>query len=672
MKNIRSLAVLCMALALGAWGASAWAAGKGAGAAAIPTPAAVGGRVASDGQIDQMKAMEKSVERTLRDEAAAKEKADKETKVGAGKAGKTVPPPKTSVDTAKSAAAKKPGAAPKAWTVGKIESVKGVKDKDDDRLVKKLVDRAGKAVSADDPDGLTKALTDWLRGEGYYLCRVTPGEQHPAEKKVDYKVNWGHIRNVQIGFREMSWFGKELQPGDATPDGRWFDKEQIRYRYLHEVASSNVFNYNVLYDRFYQLNAHPDLTTKITLDLPQNDDDWSDDDRALDVDVEVHERMPLHFVFDVDNNGTDASDNWMGRLTAQYLNLTKHDDVLTFNYQNSLQDLKALGGLAGSYYLPHTFGTSRDFGATLYGGWTDVDSEDVVPDIDIVGSGWFAGFQESATLLDSAARSLRLSVGVVRRHVKDHLEVTSEGQHYRLEENEVTVMPFSLAMMYSDKKPDALHGLNFATVEVLHNKGDFLGTSDQEEMALQRPAAEADYVILRAQLARLQMLDFGGRTAGAPMLFAKASGQWSDGPLIPAEQMGLGGNGSVRGYSTREYLGDHGVAGTLELRSPITLGLFTRKLPSWCGATSPAGSSAKTPDTPIDRLQGVLFADVGYIRIEDPLPGEEEDKTLCSVGFGARLALSEHFQATCDVGFPLEKTSDSETVCFHFNAQVQF
>lgn len=663
MKKIFNLLVLFVAGVVG-WGVCApvFAAGRAGAVSPAGAAAAVGGRVASDGQIDQMKAMEQTVEKTLREEEKAKAKADKETTIN-GRAAKPVP--KTSLSTAK-----KSVAAPKGWTIGKLESEKG--EKDDDHLADGLAKRAKEAVSSPDAAGLTKALEDWLRGEGYYLCRVTAGDTHESEQQVDYQVNWGHIRNVQIGFKEQSWLGKEVSTNAPTADGRWFSKEQIRYRYLRQVASSNVFNYNTLYDRFYRLNAHPDLTTKITLDLPANDDDWSDEDRALDVDVEIRERLPLHFVFDIDNNGTDASENWMGRLTAQYLNLTMHDDVLTFNYQNSLQDLDALGGFAGSYYLPHRFGTDRDFGATVYGGWTDVDSEDVVPDIDVVGSGWFAGFQESATLLDSPARSLRLSVGFVRRYVKDHLEVTSESSHYRLEENEVTVMPFSLAVMYSDNKPDSFHGLNFATVEALYNAGDFLGTSDQKEMELQRTAAEADYLIVRAQLARLQMLDFGGRTTGVPMLFAKISGQWSDVPLIPAEQMGLGGNGSVRGYATREYLGDHGVAGTLEFRSPIALGLFSRKIPAWFGATSSAKSAGKGDDAPFDRLQGVLFADAGYIQIEEPLPGEEKDKTLYSVGLGARLALSEHFQVTCDVGFPLEKTTDSEDACLHFNAQVQF
>lgn len=667
MKKIQKLAIMCLVAAFGAAGAAtvqgagAPAAGAaGAAGAGAAMAGRVGGRVTADGQVDQMKAMEKTLEQTLIEEGKAKEKADKETSI------KGVSQP---VVRGTSAPAVSFGAL--GWKVGKLEVSRGPKDSD--RFAGGFAEAAAKKVSARDAEALTKALEDHFRTNGYYLCSVQPVATNETGKTVDYKVNYGHIRNVMVRFKEQSWLTKQTEGGDGRADGRWFSKEQIRYRYLSQVASSNVFNYNMLYDKFYQMNAHPDLTALISLSVPQGADYPADDDRALDVDVEVLERMPLHFVLDVDNNGTDASENWMGRLTAQYLNLTKHDDVLTFNYQNSLQDIEALGGLAGSYYLPHRFGTMHDFGATLYGGWTDVDSEDVVPGIDVVGSGWFAGFQESATLVEADARSLRLSLGFVRRYVKDHLEVTSDEGHYRLEANEVTVMPFSVAVMYSDKKPDALYGLNFATVEALYNFGDFLGTSDDEEMELQRTGASPDYMILRGQLARLQMLPLGGRTTGVPMLFAKVSGQWADGPLIPAEEMGLGGAGSVRGYATREYLGDHGVAGTLELRSPIALGFFTRKIPAWCGQTTTAAkAAAAATEDPADRLQLVLFADAGYIKIDEPLPGEEEDKTLYSVGVGGRLAVSEHFQVSCDVGFPLEETTDSDDACVHFSAQVQF
>lgn len=632
-----------------------------AAASVPPAAAAAGGRIASDGQVEQMKSMTPPLERRLRDEGRTRGKAAATMEVN----GRKVSAPKTPrADSAKAALP-----APSAWKVGRIETAKGAKN--DDSLAAGAAEKAAKTVSSGDAAGLASALEKHFRDAGLYLCHVEATATNEAAKTVDFKVNWGHIRNVTIRFREQSWLAKEVSTNAETlADGRWFSMEQVRYRYLREVASSNVFNYRTLYDRFYQMNSHPDLTARISLAVPKGDEYPAGDDRVLDVDVEVQERMPLHFVFDVDNNGTDASENWMGRLTAQYLNLTKHDDVLTLNYQNSLSDIDALGGLAGSYYLPHTFASQRDFGLTVYGGWTDVDSEDVVPDIDVVGSGWFAGLQESVTVLENEMRSLRVSAGLVRRHVKDHLEVKSGGQRYRLEENEVTVMPFSFAAMYSEKKPDAFNGLNFATVEALCNAGDFLGTSDQREMELQRSAADKDYLIVRAQLARLQMLAPGTKTTGLPMLFVKLGGQWTDGPLIPAEQMGLGGDGSVRGYATREYLGDHGIAGTLELRTPILLGLCSRKAPSWFGVRT---APAKGPDdTPFDRLQFVLFADAGYIKIEHPLPGEEKDKALYSVGCGIRLALGEHFQVKCDVGFPLEETADSDDACLHFNTQVQF
>jgi hemolysin activation/secretion protein len=157
----------------------------------------------------------------------------------------------------------------------------------------------------------------------------------------------------------------------------------------------------------------------------------------------------------------------------------------------------------------------------------------------------------------------------------------------------------------------------------------------------------------------LPFLSLGGtNTFGNPMLFARVNGQWADGALIPAEQFGLGGDGSVRGYATREYLGDLGLSGTVEARLPIILGLLDRK--------------AGVTDAPWDRLQAVAFFDWGVAKVEDPLPGEDEEQWLYGAGLGVRLALTDHFQIKCDVAFPLKETPDSDDVCVHFSGQVQF
>lgn len=568
----------------------------------------------------------------------------------------------TSAASALAAPKKAEKPAPKAageWTFGSVTATNMItkqldnpKKKDVAAAMDVLLDARG-----DSPEALLENAQKLMQDAGYllYVPLADTVKTKPAEKKVDLTVDLGHIRSLTIEFP------------DNRKEGKYFSEAQIRRHYMKDLDANSVFNYNTLYDRFYQLNAHPDLTGSISLfavdaqgnSVTNTADQLADAKiRQLAMRMAVQEKLPLHFVLDIDNNGTDASENWMGRATLQYLNLTQHDDVLTLNYQNSLKDIDALGGFAGSYYLPHSFGTSRDFALTLYGGWTDVNSEDVVDGIDVEGQGWFAGLQESATLLDTPKRQLKLSVGAIRRYVEDNLVV----QGKKLEGNDVTVMPFTLALMYSDKKPDALKGMSFATLEVLTQFGDFLGTATEEEMQAQRMAADKDYTVLHLQAARLQMLPWLSlgttNTYANPMIFARVNGQYASGALIPAEQFGLGGDGSVRGYASREYLGDHGVSGTLEFRLPIMLGLLDRK--------------AGPQQAPWDRLQGVAFVDAGYVKIEDPLPGEEPDKTLYGAGVGARLALSDHFQVKCDLAFPLEKTADSDEMCVHFNMQVQF
>ena len=61
------------------------------------------------------------------------------------------------------------------------------------------------------------------------------------------------------------------------------------------------------------------------------------------------------------------------------------------------------------------------------------------------------------------------------------------------------------------------------------------------------------------------------------MCFMKLDGKWAADPLIPAEQMGVGGHATVRGYEEREFLGDNAITGTLEFRTPIYLGILDRK-----------------------------------------------------------------------------------------------
>ena len=224
--------------------------------------------------------------------------------------------------------------------------------------------------------------------------------------------------------------------------------------------------------------------------------------------------------------------------------------------------------------------------------------------------------------------------------------------------------------MYTGKGIDGWNGRNYGTLELVYNKNGFLGTSEGKEIQLQRDNADEDfYLIGRAQVARVQMLSFGDLkgVSGSPMLFMKLEGQWAADPLIPAEQMGVGGHATVRGYEEREFLGDNAITGTLEFRTPIYLGLLDRES---------ADAKGKSDGRYIawDRTQLVFFFDFGWFQLEDALgKGEDDSEFLCSVGPGLRAAVGSNFQLRVDWGIPLNTTSESDGAgAVHVSLQGQF
>ena len=505
------------------------------------------------------------------------------------------------------------------------------------------------AANGNDVSKAAAAAQAAARDNGYYICAVG------KDDKGAVKVEAGRFSQVDIRF------GKE-----NAPDGRWFTSEQIRERLERSlVRSGEPFNYNLLYSQFRDLNANPDLNANIELRLDKADPDA----RALGVEVNVEEEWPFHAIFGIDNFGTDSVDDkpdeWMARLTLQRLNLWKADHALTLNGYSAIDG--TLYGGAGSYYMPFTLLDAREAAVTVHGGYSEVDADEVVKNIGVYGSGWFSGVQASTELLTSLDYSLRIALGLTYRTTEDGLVLHDEKGKNKLDKTSADIVPMSLALMFSNRNLDSLYGRNYLTVESVYNLGDALGCSEAGDFAGQRFAAKdnLDYWLVRAQLARIQT--FGGSLtdegyAGRSIIFAKAEAQYAGGPLIPAEQMGVGGANSVRGYLEREFLGDHAVAATLEYRTPLLLGLLTRP--------------PKDSDRPAsDRLQFVVFSDLGFFSREDELPGETNDEVLWGAGVGLRFAWSENYQLRCDVATPLKDTRESEPgkdIRYHVSAQCQF
>jgi hemolysin activation/secretion protein len=81
---------------------------------------------------------------------------------------------------------------------------------------------------------------------------------------------------------------------------------------------------------------------------------------------------------------------------------------------------------------------------------------------------------------------------------------------------------------------------------------------------LSRAQGRSDFTKFEANAARLQSTKWGFN------LYTALRGQYTDDVLLSAEEFGFGGSEMGRAYDSSEIAGDRGVAGTVEVRVPLT------------------------------------------------------------------------------------------------------
>lgn len=512
----------------------------------------------------------------------------------------------------------------------------------------------GRKLSASEIRAMAERYRKQLIERGYYLANLWPVPVDYSKGEVVIEVDKGRLGRMRF------------HPADAPKEdfhGRHFSESQLRLR-LRGLEEGRTFDYTSLYATMFAINSHPDLT--LDTDLVVRNEAGK---RYADMEFFVKEDLPLHAVLSVANSGTEATGDWRPSLTLQHLNITRADDILSFSLGPISEDVQSMTSYGASYYRP--FYSGNGGGVTVYGGYSDLDAEDVVTDIDIRGEGYFAGMQGSYRAIANDAHVLSVSLGVVYRSIEDQiiLAATDEEEEFATDPRKVTLLPLSIGLSYSSARPDALGGRNYFTSLTSGNFEGFPGVSDEEEIRMQRLTAEATYFIERIQLARIQPL-FASAQRRHWTLFARADGQIASGALVPAEQKAIGGMDTVRGFPERIVQGDHGLSGSVELRTPV--------IADWHRRLGLGGSREDAGRTSL--LEFVVFVDGGFVKIEDSM-GTEDQFTLGGAGAGFRMEITSHAQLRFDWGIPIAGRDDVDTTSiedissggrYHISAQIQF
>lgn len=155
---------------------------------------------------------------------------------------------------------------------------------------------------------------------------------------------------------------------------------------------------------------------------------------------------------------------------------------------------------------------------------------------------------------------------------------------------------------------------------------DVLDSTRRGDPLASRPDGSAEFTKLELWVEYERQLGRGFS------LFGQAEGQVANRPLLSSEEMGLGGRYFGRAWDYREFSGDKGVAGSLEVRFDL------ERLPS-----------------PVDDAQLYTYVDAGRVGNYE---GGFGGGSLASAGGGIRLWLDGGIQASLQAGFPLTDGAD--------------
>ena len=307
---------------------------------------------------------------------------------------------------------------------------------------------------------------------------------------------------------------------------------------------------------------------------------------TVDVDLNVEDTLPLHGSIELNNKQSPSTTPLRTSISMRYDDLWQLGHSMTWTYQFAPMNPKDATVVSGSYLAR----TEIDWLSVLVYGLTSDSSVATVGGANVVGPGQVVGGRAVITLPSKGDLFQTLSLGVNYKDFKQTLKLGSDAFS-----SPVTYVPLVGTYGATWQGEGRLTQLNATITAGLRGIG-----SSRDEFDAKRFDATASFITLHADISHTQ--DF----AEGFQLYAKLQGQAADQPLISSEQFSLGGQDTVRGYLESEVLGDYGVAGTLELRTPNLAQYLEQKLPN------PVGEAIKY--NAFDDMRLFAFVDGGNAR----------------------------------------------------------
>ena len=443
----------------------------------------------------------------------------------------------------------------------------------DETLTDMIEPYLNRDVTSEDLEALRRALTRLYVSAGYINSGAVLPDQKITQGTVTYRIIEGALTDVTFS-------GK-----------RWFRDGYLRRRLTLGIAPP--LNVNRLQTRLYRLQQD-DRIEQLNAELRPG---IRPGESRLH--VQVRERSPYVMALEFNNYQSVTIGAERGLVTLAHRNLTGNGDILNFTYGRSAGlDLQ----VDTSYILPLT---ARDTTISLR---YERNNSSVISGsfdaLDIKSRSETGSFNLRHPFYRDLRREFALALGGKRAQSKSFLLDIPFSFSAGTENGESIVTALSLTAEWSDRTPRTVLALQSRFSVGI----DALGATTHSDRAI--PDSRFFAWLGQFQWARRI-------TPRDLQLRFRLALQLSDDPLLPTEQIAVGGRFSVRGYRENQLIRDNALIVSMETLIPLV------QHHRWA-----------------DFVHLIPFVDFGRgwnRKVETPDP-----TNLASIGLGVRWAATAH------------------------------
>jgi hemolysin activation/secretion protein len=338
---------------------------------------------------------------------------------------------------------------------------------------------------------------------------------------------------------------------------------------------------------------------------------------TVDIDLKVSDSLPAHASLEVNNDHSQNTSVLRTIPSASYSNLWQLGHTVSVTAILAPENLDDSEVFSGSYLAP-IWGTP--WTVLAYGYYSNSDVA-TLGGTAALGKGYAIGLRGILQLPQLYDFSATFNFGADFKHFLESLSLGNSSTGA-----EIDYVPVVASFKLDNATTTSSTSITASLTAGLRGIGGGVATFHNKRFEAQGNFVHAnlDFTDLR------ELFD-------DVWLSSRLNAQIADSPLVSSEQFSLGGLTSLRGYLQSEALGDDGIVGSLELRSPSLVSL--------------ANTYVNHPW--LNEWRFYAFTDDGVTRVLDSLPGQQYVFGFASFGAGSHLQLFKHFSADVLMGMPL-------------------